>query len=445
MRRASVLFLAAALLADTVKLPEPYQSIVELSHAVPPEFAADALLRLVESGKIADRSIKRDLLDQAFRLAGSARFPVRMRGVPGSVLDTRSGNLSKAYDLQFDALSLESRAVRDMLPLDAAKARELFQDIVRPSLATLTCDDALVYEVGEFYQTLVAVANTTFTPKDREKEEHVTFLLDYFGQATSPAQLAPLIRVIKTANVTAAQREILWNRFNGLLEAIQPDDRAFSFSLAELSQQASPEMQASFERYRQKSAGCRDDVKGPVLVNGDPEPPKAGTTPKIEHYWQSPEAQRLLQSVNRLRFSPEGRPFSDSDRSSREWQQQLTDVLSQLAGWSPSSEKSEADFYHQKCIVFEALIELIPPGAQRDKTLQAYVDFISNSSLQQQSPVEWFLHAHSMLDRVRATNTGEPAKLLDAFQSSGNPVLALYSALEKTLGGKLPSWVTVSN
>ena len=90
-------------------------------------------------------------------------------------------------------------------------------------------------------------------------------------------------------------------------------------------------------------------------------------------------------------------------------------------------------------------MELMPPSPQRDKTLQAYVDFMSNSNLQQQSPVEWFMHAHSMLDRVRSTNTGEPAKLLDAFQSSGNPVLSLYAALEKTFGGKLPSWVTISN
>ncbi len=37
-------------------------------------------------------------------------------------------------------------------------------------------------------------------------------------------------------------------------------------------------------------------------------------------------------------------------------------------------------------VVFAALMELIPPGEQRDKMLQAYVDFISNSNLQQQSP-----------------------------------------------------------
>jgi len=54
------------------------------------------------------------------------------------------------------------------------------------------------------------------------------------------------------------------------------------------------------------------------------------------------------------------------------------------------------------------------------------------------------MQPHATLERVRSTN-GEPAKLLDAFQGSGNAVLALYTAIEKTFGGKLPSWVTLSN
>jgi hypothetical protein len=444
MRRFCLLPLAAALLSAQ-KLPEPYQSIVQLAQSAPPEFAADALLRIVESGKVADRNTRRDLAEQAFRLAGSAKFPLRMRGVPGSTVDTRSGYLGKAYDLKLDALSLESRAVHDILSTDAAKARELFQEIPGPTLTPLTCDDALIYDVSDFYQTLGAIANTAFTPKEREKEEHVSFLLGHLGQATSPAQLAPLARVIKAANVTPAQREILWSRFNGLLEGIQADDRSFTASLVDVSQLMTPEIQASFDKYRQKSAGCKDDLGASVLVNGDAEPPKTGATPRTERYWQSPEAQRLLVYANKLRFGEVGKPLSDADRSTHEWQQQLTDFLSQLADWTAAQEKSEADFYHQKCVVFEALLELIPPGEQRDKMLQAYVDFISNSNLQQQSPVEWFVHAHSMLDRVRSTNSGEPAKLLDAFQSSGNPVLALYSTLEKTFGGKLPSWVTISN
>jgi hypothetical protein len=446
MRLTCFFLIAATLLpADTPKLPEPYQSIVELAHAAPPEFAADALLRVIESGKIANRDARRDLVEQAFRLAAMAKFSVRMRGVAGSLADTRPGFLSRAYDLKLDSLSLQSRAVRVMLPVDPSKARELFQTIPRPALAKLTCDDALVYDVSDFYQALGAVFEGAFTAQERKKEEHLNFLLDYLGQATSPAQLAPIARLIKGAGVSAQQREILWNRFNGLLEGMQPDDRSFAAALDEINREITPEIQASFEKFKQKSTGCPDDSRPGVTLQLSQGPVHAGSTPRIERYWESAEAKRVLESGQKLRYAADGKLLADSARSTREWQQQLTEFLSQLSDWTASQEKSEADYYHQKCVVYEALVELIPPGPQRDQTLQAYLEFIDNSNLQQQSPVEWFLHAHSMLERVRNTNNGEPSKLLDAFQSAANPVLALYAAEEKVFGGQVPAWVTNSN
>ena len=438
---APVFVLSAMTAAETPKLLEPYQSIVEMAHAAPPEFAADALLRIVESGKIANRDAKLDLIEQAFRLAAGARFSVRMRSVAGAMIDTRSGFLASAYNLKLDALSLESRAVRDMLLLDKPKARELFQQIPQPALAPLTCDDALLYDVSDFYQTLTSVVQGTFLEKERKKEEHVNFLLEYLAHATSPAQLAPLAKVIKTVNVTPEQRDILRNTFNGILESIQPDGRSHSGTLYDLTREITPDMQASFEKYKQKSPGCKDD--GSVIVaatNGETPPPKTGSTPKIERYWQSPEAQRMLEGGKQLRFGAGDKPLADADRATKEWQQQLTDFLSQLGDWTSSQEKSEADYYHQKCVVYQALVELIPPGPQRDKTLEAYVGFISASNLQQESPVEWFFHTQWTLDRVRNTNSGEPGKILDAFQSSGNAVLALYAALERAFATKVPAW-----
>src|SRR5690348_1908317 len=100
----------ALLSAEPLKLLEPYQSIVELARGAPVEFSADALLRVVESGKIVDPEAKIDLVEQAFRLAASAKFKVRMRKLPGSMADTRSSYLGSAYDLKLDVLSLQSRA-----------------------------------------------------------------------------------------------------------------------------------------------------------------------------------------------------------------------------------------------------------------------------------------------------------------------------------------------
>jgi hypothetical protein len=45
-----------------------------------------------------------------------------------------------------------------------------------------------------------------------------------------------------------------------------------------------------------------------------------------------------------------------------------------------------------------------------------------------------------MLERVRNTNGGEPAKVLAAFEASGNPVLALYATLEQMFSQSKPSY-----
>jgi len=365
--------------AETPKLAEPYRSLVDLAHATPPEFAADAMLRVAESGKIKDREAVRDLVEQAFRMAAAATFRVRMRGLPNTTTDTRSGFLSQAYDLKLDALSLQSRAVRDMLAIDKVRARDLFQDIPTPVLAPLTCDDAMVYDVADFYQTMGTIANTAFSEKERAKEEHISFVLDYLGQATSPAQLAPLARVIKGTNATPAQLELLWNRLNGLLESVSGDARSYSAALSAIGSESAPEMQASFEKYKQRGQMCKNDAGGASTT--------AASTPKLDRFWQTPKAKKLLEGGLKLRGSPNGHLFTEADRTTPEWQQQLTDYLSELADWTPGQEQSEADYYHQKCIVFEALLDLIPAGPQRDTVLLDDVEFIGNSNLQRQSPV----------------------------------------------------------
>lgn len=410
------------------KLPAAYQTLVDLARAAPPEFTADALLRIVEQGRMLDKSARSELLEEAFRSASAAKFPVRMQGLPGTTTDTASGSLSRAYALKLDALSLQTRAVRDMLSIDSAAARRMFTEIARPTLAPLTCDDALFYDMSDFYQVLGLVAGSAFTQAERAKEGHLNFLTDYLGQATSPLELAPLAEMIQSAGGTPQEQQGLWARLGGLFETIQLDDRSYSASMLALQSAnlAQPEVRASFEKYRQRSHGCEADASnGPAAPNS-----KKTTTPKLDSYWQSGNSRALLEPGRKLRFDKNNTPLSEADRSTPEWQQQAAEYLSQLADWAPDQESSEANYYHEKCTVMLALIELVPPGPESDKVMADYISFISNSNLYRESPAEWYLEPHSLLERFRP-GTPMRGKLLDAFQTSGNPVLGLTAAFEK--------------
>lgn len=401
--RAFILLLVPVLFAaEPVKLPEPYRSLSELASAAPPEFTADALLRIVESGRVPDRNANRALVEQAFQAAASAKFPVRMRAIAGAVTDTQAGSLNEAYKLGLDVLSLQSRAVRDMLPLDQAKGRGLFAQMVTPALAPLTCDDAMVYEPDAYYQAVSAVVNEGFTAKEKaaEKTKDAPFnlLSDVLGQATSPLQLAPLASVVESAGVSAAQRQLLLARFNGLIASMQADDRTFG---------------ATPEKYRGKGHACESG-------------------PKLERYWQSAAAKQLLEAGQKLRHAPGDRTMSDTDRTSAQWQQQLADYLNLIADWTFDQEPSEAVFYHEKSLVYISLLDIVPAGSQREKLLADFVDFVSSSALYQTNPAEWFAEPRMLVDRSQG-DAALHAKVLDAYQRSGNAVLVLAVALEKTL------------
>src|SRR6185369_4249987 len=99
--------------------------------------------------------------------------------------------------------------------------------------------------------------------------------------------------------------------------------------------------------------------------------------------------------------------------------------------WRSSAEKSEDDYYHQRAIVYEALLELTPQGDMRNRVFDEYVAFLRGSNLQTQNPVEWYWHARSTINRLRPTQPTEAARLLTAFAASGNLILTLEALLDR--------------
>jgi hypothetical protein len=447
MRWFLLLLTAAALQAETTPLSPDLKKIVDLAQAAPPEFAAQALLRVADSQRAGTRETQIALIEQAFRLASAARWPVKLRGMAGGLVDTRAGSLDRAYGLELDALSLQSAAVSAMVGRSPAKAREMLSQIALPEFPALSCDDSLVPDPTVFYRALAHVANASFSPEERRKGEHISLMISYLAKATSPMQLPGLAIATKELTATGAEREILVTKFNGLLENMTGDERSFWASAPTLRRLIGSEMEASFAKYAAKHPpknACDGGIPVAELLGGA-ETPKVAEGANIVHYWESDAAQRVLEGAKVLRQRDNGAMRSEAERATPEWQSLLADFRKQLDGWGAGSEKSEADYFHQKSIVFQALVELVPAGAQRDKTLQEFIDFVSNSNLQQTSPAEWFAEVKTMLERVRTTNGGEPAKVLEAFERSGNPVLGLYAAEERAFGSKAPAWATPSS
>lgn len=449
------------------KLPADVQQVVDLASAAPPEFAANALLRLVESGKITDRATKRDFIEQAFDFAGRAQHPYPLTSVPGTGVDTHAGFLSSALKLHLDALSLQTRAVHLMLGLDNKEARELFARIVRPTPNPSSCEDTLVPDLSAYYEALGWVVRDAFTAEERQKEEPVRFMTAQLSRMSSQAELPAAAQMLMTTAWTSSQLQILLGVYITKLDSLPTDPRVFSYYVRQVESEIVPlagvarhegvsteELSQAYRKYlvtNFTAPRCSDGTNG-GMVTGEAQlqifgdgirgelPPltaeemtssKVESAAKPEKYWGSDVARQIYQACLALRMSPDGKMLSEAERNTRDWKRQLSDLLNTVADWKASDENTEADYYHQKAIVYEALLDLAPAGDMRSRIMQDYVGFLTGANLMQQDPVAWYWHAHSTLVRLQGSATEESRKLAAAFRASGNVILELQSLLDE--------------
>jgi hypothetical protein len=153
LRVAALLTLAFASAASSEdqkspSLPADVRALVEMAAAAPPEFAADALLRLAGSGRVKERELNRQLVEAAFGYAGRAQNPVQLVAAGGGSTDTRAAYRASALRLGLDAATLEARAIDMMIGLDKKTAREMYERLQPPPLEALTCVSSMVPNVA---------------------------------------------------------------------------------------------------------------------------------------------------------------------------------------------------------------------------------------------------------------------------------------------------------
>src|SRR5690349_19792924 len=102
---------ALALAVLSAEASQTPKQLAEAGHALEPEFAAAALLRIADWRELRDREYRVALFEDAFRLAASAQNPLRLRYL-GAAQDPLASILDRAYQRGLDTLSLQARAIR---------------------------------------------------------------------------------------------------------------------------------------------------------------------------------------------------------------------------------------------------------------------------------------------------------------------------------------------
>ncbi len=474
MKPTTLLLLLPALCAAADLNP-----LIDAARAAPPEFAADALIRLAGLDSVP-RPRKLELLQEAFAAGAHAQQPFK-RHAAMARQDGPVRFLNRAFDQDLDALSLQMRAVEAALPLDAAKARRWFAGIKPPAVPRLTCDDFLVYDVSRFYDALGRIAGEGFTGREKANGDVFRFLRGYAGTITSPVQVAPLARVLASAPVSDEDFVALVSSFGAALGKISGDDRSFTYSRT-----AGKEIQAlAAECTRRKvsplplvesyrlylvvnltASRCADDDQmvggagaafgltggialdplstdyirffneklrtGPLarIGEGESTPARLEGTATGLRACRDEECGAISTLYQGLYLTPEGTPYQLAARNNPEWGAKLEALLEALAKWKESAHETPIEQFREKADAYGSLLNLAPAGRLRDAVLAAEVEFLTQNPVAQTNRAEWLLPVNALVGRTTLDPAGFGTVAAE-LRASKDPVIALYARLEE--------------
>jgi len=476
--------------------PKELQSLVDRIAVAPPELGADILLRVIESNAINDPAWKIELLDEAFQLATRAKYPLPITPAVerASNADSDIGNIWLALDQKLSGLTLQCRSVHAMLATDKKKAVELFLDMPLPQVPGLSCKDANGYDPTDYYVTLKEVTERGFDDRERREGKPFALLERAIRSMNSPFQVYPALELIlDLKNLPRDQFAALVVAYSSGLKQLYTEDRAFGSSigyalfqrllrLAQICRERDISPHGLIDAFRtyfvRQMSGPRcpesvdpegagivltrigemvntdlrpiaDDV--PEIKKDELKPASIGEAASVIQYGQTPQAKSLSKHVGELLYGneqqraiykkehppdeihgPDSLPMEV--RREPEWEAHAVAFIDELENWKKDQDVTEANYFHQVCMLYTQFIRAIPPGPMYDRVLHSHVLFLRGALIQKDSPPEWYVELNRLI-HLYGASPAELARIGEEIKKSGDDLMALYvdlSRFEKT-------------
>jgi hypothetical protein len=479
-------------------LPDPrsrdeldLKALLESAESLRIEFRADIQLSAIEAGRLS-RQQAEQLLERLFRDAPTGRHQYKQRDIFDRA-NTRERKLARAFSLNLDTLSIRHRVVRAMLPFNAGRARDLF-DQIRLEVPRSPCSAGMVYDVAETYDLARAFLNQPHSGTGAGQENSAAILENHLRRVTSPVQLAPLANLLVQAELDRGQFMWLSSILAESLHEITATDRELTAVEAdaalgraigrltarhgELGQPVLPLLQAyrgfllrsareercadnsidrgkladSFNQLRDQS-GLEQTLK-PLLVE-ELLPQRIGGKAHATEIGGRTEFLRLLDRVMTRREIALRRPGEDPELASAGWESDVAEFMASIDALDPARAECRPCAFHEKADLYFIFFDLVPAGHLKLRILNGLVEFLANDTMQEEAPLEWLFRVKLLLNLsrkpseeqlVRIRELERQGKLLTMLPSdaakeisatmknSGAYLLYLYVAADKLLG-----------
>lgn len=444
-------------------------NLIVISHSASAEVRADLLLTIASSNLVLDKKRRIELLNEAFQAALRVEEPVRKRSW-ATLVDTRAGYGQRAFDLQLDRLSIQSRAISAAIPLDPRLAREMFQSIAIAKVEPLDCKDSLVPDFTAYYVMVVAIAENCFTADEIRAQAHIQFLNDQIEAVSSVSQATAVLKAVAGAKLSDQDfSRVVFSLAKAFGQASE-DPRSFAFAVQRdglistsgeflsmlkkrgipadnlstrvrdlLSRNLTGEVCADAGWLKAQPAVLPPEIesinmhfKSPITVDELRRSRFGGKSVDVE-YWTTAKGKSLLQAAKDLRFAVDGHRLSLEERRTEEWHRKLLAFLDRLDSWDSSSESSEDDYFQQRCNMYRVLVDLCPDDPQRDAVLRAYGTYLKDSNRRYKGTIEWISPVKDYLKIAQTKQEIMIQSSLDPWLSSGDNMLRIYAELSLLL------------
>jgi len=428
-------------------VPKEIQVLADQARNLPPEFAADVLLKLAASPLANDPQWKRGLIEDAFLSAAHAQSPYRKLGDRGDAV----------FSLHLEALTMQAGAVEAMLALDPRKALTMFRDIPAPELPKLACREALTPDVSAYYQTATTLFANAFTAEQRRDGADIAFLRDRISAIESPSQVVPALKMLDQVELNSQVRTDLTALFAAALDRVNGGDREFAASEPLLMGAAVPEMhetaflptlRAYIVRHL-SGPRCSDQIKAGQLPESATQLNKLisridGTGSQF-HPITAEEATPLRDDGAYPPLAAEQSPYTrqvrtavhalqDDDPSTQAWTEHYFAALKLMESWASEAAASPDDASFTLAAEYFVLLKAAPSAVDQRSAEASFLHFLERQYAPTGNRGLWFVEFHLLLDRARSQSGSDQGWLSDQLIHSRNPVIAVYAQIEKALG-----------
>jgi len=454
---------AATLAAQDDALAE----LANRARAAPPEFTADLLIQLAgRSESLVERRI--EWLEDAFRLATVAR-----RKMPAA-LDMSVGLFQFTADPTarprisqhpgLDTLTLQSRVVEGLLPLDRERAMILFRSIQLAEPSTSSTCEASNGELTTYYLAAEAAYKQGFTAEERADRRDLDFLIALVSASKSSAGLGGIMNFFRLPLDDVAFQRLL-SAFASALRSARAEDSVFGIPITnaliqvidraqEHKASVFPLLAAVREFLVRNLSGARcapplqpgatlpseaEWFNDTLLTYGgndtaqirpiearevQPAETRANAALRVER--PSPDAAGLAETVRRLGAQPKG------NRGAPQFEDTVRELLRQVNQWRREHTEPENLYVAMAAGMYRQIAAVVTSDVLRRAAIRDHLDLLHRTPLREQSPEAWATEVDGLLSTLQV-NDLDLVWFREELRTSGDAVMPLIMETRELL------------